>query len=153
MSGIHLWQFSDYIGKCIQVSSHVGENGAASWGSSQVVPCLPHRGGEWLPCFRSLCFRSKASLKAQCEVLWKQGWDMACPKAEVGLLQALRPEFCCLNYSCPISFIFYCWGLMWRKRSRLIGLKIKFRNYFNNLIYYFGHFYRQLKPGHKEASE
>ena len=79
--------------------------------------------------------------------------DMACPKAEVSLLQALRPEFCCLNYSCPSSCIFYCWGLMWRRRSRLIGLNIKFRNYFNNLIYYFGHFYRQLKLGYKESSE
>lgn len=111
-------------GKGIQLCPLAGENRVGS----QELPHVCHTEMEH-GCFHSLCPRSTVDIVLG---ILKASRGMGGPKAEVSLPQALRPEFCCLHYKFQSNYTFYYW------KSKLIGLKIKFRDCFNNC---FGRFY------------
>lgn len=123
----HSWvTFRVCKGKDIWVCPLAVENRVGS----QELPRVCHTNTE-NGCFQSLCPRpTDPGRHITKDFESKSGYGRC--KAEVSLPQARRPQFCCLHYKFQSNYTFYYW------MSKLIGLKIKLRDCFNNC---FGHFY------------
>lgn len=89
-------------GKGIQVYPLAGEH---RMGPQELPQCLPHKNGEWLFPF-SLPQIHRPIEDIVLDIL-KASRGMEGPKAELSLPWALRPEFCCLDYTSPSNYTFY----------------------------------------------
>lgn len=107
MSGIHPEQTSDYKGKYPGLSlcgrEWSGLSGAVLGGPVSAIQ-------EWrmAALFPFTLPPIQSPIEDTVPGILKARWSMEGPKSAVSLLQAVRPEFCCLNFKFQSNFIFYC---------------------------------------------